>query len=479
MTPLVIATMFLALTTTPPTEGTILIHPSKERTSPPLLDPVLFSDAEEDPSSRTRIGKSTVENEAGGHDLRLRVELHPNENLGYQYAGISFPLEDVRSIHDEGILSFTVKAHESVDLQVNHRDGTRTNHFGETFTLTGGQWETIVINTESLEGDGMLTEVALVLTMPGRTTLDIQTISLPVTVGGDSPQVSTAEAGMSYHFRAPGAYFSEAVPISDRDESSRSTTMIRLETGVDTIDGRPPMEYMGMRYTVSPNPGLGYSYGGFAIPFHAPMSLISNGEFHFKARATPLLEDGLQVTLRDTDHRRSSHHVKIHSDREWQDITIPAGKFTGIDTGSLESIAFVIVREGEGTVDIANLRLPVLSDAENLGVLDRIRSRPKIYTNAGMAAQVAASLGRPLLVLRTTDIEASRQISLLLEDPRWRELLAKVIITNAAPEGDFPPDSKLLLISTDNSLLVNKSTLDDTTMAAVATQLSRIDSEPQ
>lgn len=455
------------------------LNPGEAALPAPFLPPVVFSDAEEDGTSSTRVSTETVDEPGGASFLRLTASIADNRNLGYQYAGVAFPLEEALSIEADAGFTLLLRSDAPLAVQVNHRDGNRTNHFGDTFTLAGGEWETIAIDAARLSGNGLLREVAVVLSRPGEATLDIRSLSLPV-AASPTPAADAPREGMPYHWRAPGAFFADPVPISDRDESSRSESSVRLRPGAADLPGRGTIDVMEMSYTVRPNPELGYSYGGLAIPFHAPMELLPGGGVHFRARANPPLER-LEVTLRDTGRRRASRHVAVPGGTDWTEFRLPGARFTGIDADSLESIAFVVLAEGEGSVEIADLRLPVHSTADNLTALERLVTRPKVYTSSAMARLVAAEMDRPLLLLATPDDSAEEQWNDLIASDAWRGILMETVNTIAGPgeRGNHGAETPALrLLSPGGEELLEIDILSEGAAGRVRSALTEHQPEP-
>jgi hypothetical protein len=236
--------------------------------------------------------------------------------------------------------------------------------------------------------------------------------------------MTSAESdGMAYSGRAPGAYFGDPTPISDRDESSTSQSSFRIaQTAEPETDVRSRDILVGT-YTVAPNPSLGYAYAGFAVPFNTPMALQEDAAFQFDARSAEGVER-LELVLRDTSRRRATQVVTLAPSTSWTTITVPASQLASIDKAAVESAAIVVLSPGSGRLEISNMRLPVRSPVTEQTILEEIRSAPKWHVDATMAMHVARRLQSPLLILEDLSDAPSREV---LQGEEWHEVLAKTV----------------------------------------------------
>jgi len=229
--------------------------------------------------------------------------------------------------------------------------------------------------------------------------------------------------GMPWLWRAPGSYFGDPVPISDRDESSQAESSFRITFRAEPVTEVRSRDILVGLYSVVPNAALGYAYAGFAVPFSAPMAFDEGASFQFDARAEPGIER-LELVLRDTSRRRATSVVEIAESAEWTTITVPASELAAIDQESIESAAIVVLSPGEGRLEISNVRFPVRGVALEQNIVEEIRTAPKWYTNGHMGVIVAQRLNRPLLVCYDSQFNTEEDA---FDSDIWRGVLKQTV----------------------------------------------------
>ncbi len=278
----------------------------------------------------------------------------------------------------------------------------------------------------------------------------------------------TAE-GVRYHWTLPGISFGSPVSISDRDESPRSGTTIRLTFPRADLPGDRTEAVLNMEFDVQENPSLGYSYGGFAIPFPSPVQATEDGEVAFLIQSEAAISS-FQIVLRDQDLRRSTHTMEVESSDEWTAGRIPLEDFDPPVVAALESIAFVVLGAESGTLRVAELRLPVQTETTALSAVSQVHLRPKWYSHQRMAELVAEHRETPLLVITSPTREGGNSVAELLEhDESWRPLLRQT--TNLLVTDSDSTTPRLTLYAPDGRLMVRSHPHDPDAFEVLASAL--------
>jgi hypothetical protein len=259
------------------------------------------------------------------------------------------------------------------------------------------------------------------------------------------------QPGTAYRWRAPGAYFGEPTPISDRDEASTSQSSFSIGYRAEPVTETRSRDILIGKYRVVPNPALGYAYAGFAIPFNTPMALNSQAAFQFDARTDSSI-DRLEVVLRDTSRRRATHVVTLEPSKEWTTVSVPAAQLASVDQDAIESAAVVVLAPGEGTIEVSNVQLPVRALVKDVSVIEEIRTAPKWYTDAEMGVRVAQRLDRPILIRLNNSSEGAMT---RLDSDQWRGVTEQTvnIVLSSEDLSSLPEGFELMSFRSQDPLI--------------------------
>ena len=429
----------------------------------PLAPPTLFTDADESRSSETTASLRTIEVSppAGnaGRALRLVYGIRPNQALGYHYAGVAFPFNPPQELDPSGTIEFLVRPSTDIRAQINIRDASGTNGFGEPIKLKAAQWQVMkaVVSSFPKPDISSIESVAISITDGGQGSLDIATATFPLEIPagrpGDQTKETSGSAAYSFDFDENPISLGKPVTISDRDESQEARSNIDVVFDVSELPAGEKGSVMRVRFEVVDNAALGYEYAGIAFPFTEPLALSPNGEFALDLRADEPIGE-MELVLRDQGKNRATKRVKIGAGNGWQHISAPASEFRGIDTAALQSAALVVSSQGEGRFQIANLGLPVDPKTERVQRHSQIENRTRWFTHPGMARSVARERGLPLLMLLAPSVEeVEKAAERLNEDSAWKGLNARAISLRAGGKsakelGVTPEDGTIIVVYT-------------------------------
>ncbi len=413
---------------------------------PPLIKFEPFSDHDEDANSGSYVRLRRAVPDSSGADAEqvLRVEFAVIENttLGYQYAGVAFPLAPPQPIRVGERVRVRVHASVALKVRISARDTNRKLGLGPVLDVPAGTWTWLEVSCSRYASVDTrhISSFGLSIVEPAEGILEITQIELPLEPDETPPgpmvsefegDASTAQGlGIPFGEAASVSGLGRPVGISDRDESVSSTSRIDIAYGNVEFEAGHTEDVMRIDYAVSLNSSLGYQYAGVAFPFEPAMRLFAGGAFDFLIRSHDLGETlELELVLRDLEKKRATVRVELPAGGQWAHISIPASRFRGIDPEGIGSAAIVISTASEGRLEIAALTLPVREIAAHSQLNRESGEQLRWFTSRRLADALALQTSRPQAVLCVdayTD-QTSSLIRRLQSESSWRQLLSQCV----------------------------------------------------